>query len=57
MRKWFLKCSVDCSQVDYEEVIESEKEPDIWTCTHIAEEHGCKWWSLEEVIQRSTGRV
>ena len=50
MKRWILKCSVDASQIDYEEVIESEKEPDIWTCTHIAEEHGCKWWSIEEVI-------
>ena len=48
MKKWFLICSIDAIDIDYETVIESEKEPDWWTCENIAREHGCDWWTLEE---------
>ena len=48
MRKWLLTCSIDAVDVDYETVIESETEPDFWTCANIAREHDCEWWTLEE---------
>lgn len=48
MKKWLLTCSIDAVDIDYETVIESEKEPDFWTCENIAREHGCDWWTLEE---------
>ena len=48
MRKWLLTCSIDAVDVDYETVIESETEPDWWTCESIAREYGCEWWTLEE---------
>lgn len=44
--KWELVCSVDGVDVDYETIIESEKEPGFWECYEIAEEHGCELWSL-----------
>ena len=49
MKKWSLACSIDGGMIDYEEVIESEKEPDFWTCHEIAEEHDCELWVIEEV--------
>ena len=49
MKKWWLTCSVDAVDIDYETIIESEKEPDFWTCENIARENGCEWWSIEEV--------
>ena len=49
MEKWNLVCSIDAINIDYETTIESEREPDFWTCNNIAEEHGCKWLSIEEV--------
>lgn len=48
MKEWLLTCSIDAVDVDYETVIESETEPDWWTCENIAREHGCGWWALEE---------
>ena len=32
MKKWLLTCSIDAVNVDYETVIESENEPNWWTC-------------------------
>lgn len=51
MKKWLLTCSVDAVNIDHEEIIESETEPDFWTCHEIANAHGCEWWSLEEITQ------
>ena len=48
MKEWLLTCSIDAVDIDYETVIESEKEPDFWTCENIAREHGCEWWVLAE---------
>ena len=50
MKKWNLTCSIDASNIDYETIIESETEPDFWTCQTIAEDHGCSFWTLDEVI-------
>lgn len=48
MAKWLLTCSVDADKIDYEEEIESEKEPGFWECEEIAEAHGCEWWYCEK---------
>lgn len=49
MKKWRLTCSIDAIDIDYETVIESESEPGFCECYNIAEEHGCEWWSIEEL--------
>lgn len=49
MNKWLLMCSKDAVYVDFEQVLESEKEPGFWECENIAKENGCEWWSLERV--------
>ena len=48
MRKWRLDCSIDAINIDYSTTIESNEEPDWWTCEEIAKEHGCEWWMFEE---------
>lgn len=47
--KWIITCSVDTIDIDYEQEIESKKEPGFWTCEEIARSHGCDYWSLEAV--------
>ena len=47
--KWIITCSVDAIDIDYEQKIKSEEEPDFWTCEAIARSHGCDYWSLEAV--------
>lgn len=49
MKSWILECSADADMIDYEEVIQSETEPDFWTCFYIAEEHGCPWFTVSEL--------
>ena len=48
MKKWILTASIDAVNIDFETVIESETEPDFWTCNSIAEEHGCNYWTIDE---------
>lgn len=47
IKKWKLTCSIDGINIDYEEIIESNKEPNWWQCQENAEEHRCKLWSIE----------
>lgn len=49
MKKWILTCSIDAFDIDYEETIESDTEPSFWECNNKAMEHGCDWWSIEEL--------
>ena len=49
MRNWRLICSVDENDINYEEIIPSDVEPDFWTCYAIAENHGCPYFDVEEV--------
>ena len=49
MKKWILTCSTDAIDIDFEEVIESENEPDFWTCQNMADAHGCGYWYCEEL--------
>lgn len=47
MKKWRLVCSTNGIMVDYEEIIESEEEPDFWTCQNIAQNHGCEFFHID----------
>ena len=49
MKKWLLTCSIDAIDIDYETIIESNTEPDFWTCYEIAENHGCSWFLLDAI--------
>ena len=49
MKKWELVASIDGDLVDYTCIIECETEPGFWTCTEIAEEHGCELWTIDEL--------
>lgn len=48
-KQWLLTASVDGNIIDYEEIIESDTEPDYWTAYTIAEEHGCEFFTVEEL--------
>ena len=48
MKKWILTASVDAVNIDFETVIESENEPDFWTCEAIASAHDCNFWTIDE---------
>ena len=48
MRKWILTCSIDAVDIDYEEILTSDTEPDFWTCSEIAQAHGCDFWTVDE---------
>ena len=45
--QWLFTASVDAVGIDFETILESESEPDFWTCDNLANEHGCEWWSIE----------
>ncbi len=49
MKNWILECSIDADAIDYEEIIQSETEPDFWTCYYIAQKHGCPWFTVSEL--------
>lgn len=49
MKKWELTASTDGNMIDYSEIIESETEPDFWTCYNIASAHGCEFFTVEEI--------
>ena len=49
MHTWRLTCSIDADNIDYEETITCETEPDYWTCYAIAESHGCEYFNVQEV--------
>ena len=51
MKKWLLQCSTDGDMVDYDEIIESETEPEYWQCQEIAENHDCELWCIDEYIE------
>ena len=48
MKTWYLDCSVDATNIDYSEIIQSETEPDFWTCYTIAEDHSCAFFTVSE---------
>lgn len=49
MKKWLLTASRDGINVDYETIIESDTEPDFWTCYELADAAGCTLWSVDEM--------
>ena len=48
-KQWILTASIDGNMVDYEEIIESDTEPDFWECYTIAEKHGCEFFHVCEL--------
>lgn len=48
MKKWIFTASIDGNLIDYETIIESDTEPDFWTCYNLAAEHGCTFFSVTE---------
>ena len=49
MNKWRIICSRDAVEIDYEEIISSEAEPDFFTFHEIAEKHGCAFFDVNMV--------
>lgn len=49
MKKWYVACSKDAAEIDYEEVIESENEPGFWELYEIAENNNCEWFTCNEL--------
>ena len=49
MKKWLLTASVDANEIDFETVIDSDTEPDFWTCYELATAHGCPWFSVDSL--------
>lgn len=49
MKKWRLTASVNGVLIDFETLIESETEPDFWTCYDLAREYDCDFFTVEEV--------
>lgn len=48
-KQWLLTASTDGNMIDYEEIIESDTEPDFWQCYNIAEQHNCEFFHIEEL--------
>ena len=48
MKKYYLICSVDGIDIDFETTIEATEEPSFWECYNIAADHGCDYWTLSE---------
>lgn len=54
-RQWLFTASIDGVSVDYEEILESDTEPDFWTLYTIAEDHGCSFFQVEELTPEYIG--
>lgn len=48
MKKWYLTASTDGNMIDFETIIESDTEPDFWTCYDLAASHECEFFSVTE---------
>lgn len=48
-KEYLLTASTDGINIDYEEIIESENEPDFWTCYEKATAHGCDFFHVQEL--------
>ena len=51
MKTWILTASIDGIGIDYEEIIESENEPDFWTLYNKAAEHNCDFFTVDELTE------
>lgn len=49
MHEYILICSVDGVNIDYEEIITADAAPGFWECYHIAESHGCSFFTIDEI--------
>ena len=47
--QWLLTASIDGDMVDFETIIEQEKEPDFWQCYDIAQKHNCEFFHIEQL--------
>lgn len=50
MKTWELTASIDGANIDFATLIDSDTEPDFWTCYNIADAHGCPYFSVSEVL-------
>lgn len=48
MQKWILTASTDGVNIDFETVIESDREPSFWECYELAAAHGCEYFTVAE---------
>lgn len=48
MKKWIFTASTDGNMIDFETAIESDTEPDFWTCYNLATEHECSFFNVME---------
>ena len=48
MKQWLLVCSTDGNKIDWTTVINSDSEPDFWTCYDLATSHGCEFFTVDE---------
>ena len=48
MKKWIFTASQDATTLDFETILESDTEPDFWTCYDLAASHGCEFFSVTE---------
>lgn len=51
MKKWIFTASQDATNIDFETIIESDTEPDFWTCYDLATSHECEFFSVSEVTE------
>lgn len=49
MKRWLLTCSTDADKIDWTTTIESDTEPDFWTCYDLAAAHGCPFFDITEI--------
>lgn len=47
MKTWLLTMSCDGNDIDAEEIITSDTEPNFWDCYEIAERNRCEFFSCE----------
>ena len=52
MKKWIFTASIDGNLINYETIIESDTEPDFWTCYNLAAEHGCSFFDVMEAPEQ-----
>lgn len=52
MKNWRLAASRDGERIDFETIIESDTEPDFWTCYDLAAANNCEFFTVEEVNEK-----
>lgn len=57
MKKFELTASKDGVAIDYAKTIYAKEEPGFWTLENLAADHGCDFWTIEEISTIKTNRV